>query len=202
MKSIILVDDHELMRYGIKNWLEEKSDWKICGDASSISQCMECLKTATPSIVLVDIDLGKENGFDLVPLIRQLNPQIKIIMYSMHDESSYIIKAKELEVDGYISKGSNSERFIECLDKVYEGRKYLEPRLNEVQNKIADVQSILSKREFSIFVEMIDNKSNIEISESLHLSKHSVEVYTSIIYDKLFCNNRKELLDKYKRPEK
>lgn len=197
MKNLILVDDHELMRFGIKNWLEEKSDWKICGSVGSIAECLECLKSTTPSIVLVDIDLGNESGFDLVPLIRQENPEIKIVMYSMHNESAYIIKAKQLKVDGYVSKGSQTDYFIQCLNEVYEGKTYLEPKLDEIQDKIKEVAAVLSKREFSIFVEMINDKSNTEISESLNISKHSVEVYTSIIYDKLFCNNRKELMEKY-----
>jgi len=197
MKNLILVDDHELMRFGIKNWLEEKSDWKICGSVGSIAECLECLKSNTPSIVLVDIDLGNESGFDLVPLIRLENPEIKIVMYSMHNESAYIIKAKQLKVDGYVSKGSQTDYFIQCLNEVYEGKTYLEPKLDEIQDKIKEVAAVLSKREFSIFVEMINDKSNTEISESLNISKHSVEVYTSIIYDKLFCNNRKELMEKY-----
>ena len=201
-KSLMLVDDHEMILLGLKNFLESKNSWKVRGLAKSIESAKSLLQGFSadgglPQIIVIDIELGDENGFDLALYVRENFPAIKIIMYTMHDESDYVLKSRQHKIDGYISKASGSEEFLKCLDTVYSGKEYLEGRLVEGQALIEEAVSLLTKREVLIFREMLNGKSNMEISQTLNLTKHSVEVYATTIYEKLFCNGRAELLKKY-----
>ena len=188
---------------GLKNFLESKNSWKVRGLAKSIESAKSLLQGFSadgglPQIIVIDIELGDENGFDLALYVRENFPAIKIIMYTMHDESDYVLKSRQHKIDGYISKASGSEEFLKCLDTVYSGKEYLEGRLVEGQALIEEAVSLLTKREVLIFREMLNGKSNMEISQTLNLTKHSVEVYATTIYEKLFCNGRAELLKKYR----
>ena len=202
-KSLMLVDDHEMILLGLRNFLESKNSWKVRGLAKSIESAKSLLQGFSadgglPQIIVIDIELGDENGFDLALYVRENFPAIKIIMYTMHDESDYVLKSRQHKIDGYISKASGSEEFLKCLDTVYSGKEYLEGRLVEGQALIEEAVSLLTKREVLIFREMLNGKSNMEISQTLNLTKHSVEVYATTIYEKLFCNGRAELLKKYR----
>lgn len=202
-KTLVLVDDHEMILLGLKNFIESKNSWKVTGLAKSIEAAKSLLQDFSddgklPQIIVIDIELGEENGFDLAVYIRDTFPNIKIIMYTMHDESDYVLKSRQLKIDGYISKASASEEFIKCLDVVYSGKEYLEGRLEEGQALIEEAVALLTKREVLIFREMLNGKSNMEISQILNLTKHSVEVYATTIYEKLFCKSRAELLKKYR----
>ena len=192
-KTLMLVDDHEMILLGLKNFIETKNNWNVAGIAKSIETAKSLLQdfSATgglPQIIVIDIELGDENDFDLALYVREKFPLIKIIMYSMHDENDYVLKSRQLKIDGYISKASASEEFIKCL----------EGRLVEGQALIDEAVSLLTKREVLIFHEMLNGKSNEEISKILNLTKHSVEVYATTIYEKLFCKGRAELLEKYR----
>ena len=115
-----------------------------------------------------------------------------------HDENDYILKAKELKIDGYISKASESEEFLKCIKNIYSGNSYIEERLIQNQKVIDEAMCLLTKKESLIFQEMIQGKSNAEIGKILNISKHSVEVYVTTIYEKTFCDNRTEFLSKYR----
>ena len=197
-KSLILVDDHEMILLGLKNFIESKSSWIVTGFAKSIGEAKMELAKSLPKIIVIDIELGEESGFDLAQYVREEFSSLKIIMYTMHDENDYVLQARQLKIDGYISKASNSEEFIKCLDAVYSGNEYLEDRLVQGQTLIDEAVSLLTKREVLIFREMLNGKTNEEISRTLNLTKHSVEVYATTIYDKLFCSSRAELIKKYR----
>lgn len=202
-KTLMLVDDHEMILLGLKNFIDSKNGWIVTGCAKSIDAAKillqeNAVKKTLSKIIVIDIELGEESGFDLAQYVQEQYPSIKIIMYTMHDENDYILKARQLKIDGYISKASNSEEFIKCLDAVYSGKEYLEGRLVEGQTLIDEAVSLLTKREVLIFHEMLNGKTNEEISKTLNLTKHSVEVYATTIYDKLFCSGRAELIKKYR----
>ncbi len=201
-KTLFLVDDHEMILIGMKTFLETKSDWTVTGSAKSIDSAKKLLQERKddelPEIIIIDIELGDENGFDLALYVREVFPSIKIIMYTMHDENDYIFKAKQIKIEGYISKASDSEEFIKCINAISNGQIYLENRLLEGQNLIEDSLKLMTKREAEVFKEMITGKSNEEIAKKLNSSKHSIEVYATTIYEKTFCRNRSEFLEKFR----
>lgn len=196
--TIYIVDDHDMLQIGLKNFLESKSDSKVIGTAKTIDSTKALLDSQLPDLIIIDVELANENGFDLAAYIKTTFPDLKIVMYSMHDENDYILKAKELKIDGYISKASESEEFLKCIKNIYSGNSYIEERLIQNQKVIDEAMCLLTKKESLIFQEMIQGKSNAEIGKELNLSKHSVEVYVTTIYEKTFCNNRTEFLSKYR----
>lgn len=197
MKTLFIVDDHEMIRLGIKYWIETKTEWKTLGEASSSKECLEKLKTVQPAVILIDVDLGLEDGFDLIPVLKSTYPDLKILMYSMHDQNNYIKKSEELGAHGYISKTAKNNEFKNGLEAVYNGHLYLEKRLNNSKSKLAEISSILNKKELEIFQKILDGKSNEEISEELKIKKHTLEVYISLIYEKTFSKNRADLMRKF-----
>lgn len=199
-KTLMIVDDHEMILIGLKNFLESKTDWTVAGETRDIDSAKNILQniSSLPQIIVIDIELGEESGFDLALFVRENYPSMKIIMYTMHDGNDYVLKAKQTKIDGYISKASDSEEFLKCIDAVYKGQKFLENRLKEGQNLIDETLSLLTKRETSIFQEMLNGKTNEEISKVLDLTKHSVEVYVTTIYEKTFCQNRQDFLKKFR----
>lgn len=201
-KTIFIVDDHDMLQIGLKNFLETKTDSRVIGSSKNIEDAKKFLASQLPAIIIIDVELESENGYDLALFIKQTYPTVKIIMYSMHDENYYILKAKELDVDGYISKASGSDEFLRCINDVYSGNSYIEERLIENQKIVDEALCLLTKKESLIFQEMIQGKNNAEIGQTLNLSKHSVEVYATTIYEKTFCENRAEFLAKYKAPKK
>lgn len=201
-KNIYIVDDHDMLQIGLKNFLETKTDSKVIGSAKNIEKAKVLLNSQLPDLIIIDVELDTENGFELAEFIKKSYPAVKIIMYSMHDESDYIRKAKELGIDGYISKASDSEEFLHCINDIFSGKTYIEERLVESQKIIDEALCLLTKRESLIFHEMIQGKSNAEIGKTLNLSKHSVEVYATTIYEKTFCENRTDFLAKYRLSKK
>jgi len=196
--TLIIVDDHEMMQIGLKCFIEAKSSFTVINTAKNIDSVKKILKSKIPQVIIIDVDLDRENGFDLALYIQNNYPSIKIIMYSMHEENDYVLKAKQMKLHGYISKASDSEEFIKCINIVMNGDYYIEERLIENQNIIEETLPLLTKREALIFQEMLKGKTNEEIAKVLKISKHSIEVYATTIYEKTFCKNRNEFLQKYR----
>ena len=199
-KTLFLVDDHEMLQIGLKTFLESKSNLKVVGTAKSIDTAKQGLSVTFPQMIIIDVELGEfENGFDLAAFIKETYPEMKIIMYSMHDESNHLLKAKELDIDGYVSKAADSQEFIKCIECICSGNKYIEGRLTETLHSVENIINLLTKKEALIFNEMLKGKSNEEIGKTLGMHKHSVEVYATTIYEKSFCANRTELMKKYRK---
>ncbi|MCR4735781.1 MAG: response regulator transcription factor [Treponema sp.] len=194
----MIVDDHEMIQLGLRTFLETKTDWTVIGEAKTIEEAKSKLEKEVPLLIIIDVELFEESGFDLAVYIKKNYPAIKILMYSMHDESEYVLKAKQIQINGYISKASDTEEFLKCINLIYKGKKYIEERLQENQDVIEDVINLMTKRESLIFQEMLNGKTNEEIGKELNLSKHSIEVYATTIYEKTFCKSRAELLKKFR----
>ncbi len=197
MKTLFIVDDHEMIRIGLKNWIETRTDWKVSDEASSAAECFEKLKTQRPAVILIDVDLGTESGFDLIPVLKKNYPDVKILMYSMFNNPHYVAKAEELGAQGYISKSADNNEFKKGLDAVYGGGLYLEKSLAVSKHKLSEVASILTKKEYLIFQEIICGKTNEEICAELKIKKRTLEVYISLIYEKTFSKSRADLMKKF-----
>ena len=200
--TLYIVDDHNMVRNGLKAWLENHTQWHVEKDFASSPECLECLEglseTALPEIIIVDVQLINETGFSLVKQITQKWPQIKCVMYSMYDTTGFVLQAKDSGAKGYISKAAKEEELAYCLEVVQNGGTYLEQYMLEAQNKIDSIVSVLSKQERVIFEALLQEKSNKQICDELFISTRTVENYTSRLYAKIGVKNREELIEKYK----
>jgi DNA-binding NarL/FixJ family response regulator len=208
MKNIVyIVDDHNMVRNGLKSWLENHTQWRVPKDFSNSRECLDCLACMSktikndnlfPSIIIVDVQLINETGFSLVQKITELYPSIKCVMYSMYDTAGFILQAKDSGAKGYISKIAKEEELAHCLDVVQDGGTYLEQYMMEAQTKVDSIVSILSKQERVIFEALLQEKSNKQICDELFISPRTVENYTSRLYSKIGVKNREELIARYR----
>ena len=203
MKNVVyIVDDHNMVRNGLKAWLENHTQWRVEKDFASSPECLECLEglseTALPEIIIVDVQLINETGFSLVKQITQKWPQIKCVMYSMYDTTGFVLQAKDSGAKGYISKAAKEEELAHCLEVVQNGGTYMEQYMTDAQNKIDSIVSVLSKQERVIFEALLQEKSNKQICDELFISPRTVENYTSRLYSKIGVKNRDELIEKFK----
>ena len=203
MKNVVyIVDDHNMVRNGLKAWLENHTQWRVEKDFASSPECLECLEglkeTALPEIIIVDVQLVNETGFSLVKQITQKWPQLKCVMYSMYDTTGFVLQAKDSGAKGYISKAAKEAELAHCLEVVQNGGTYMEQYMSEAQNKIDSIVSVLSKQERVIFEALLQEKSNKQICDELFISPRTVENYTSRLYSKIGVKNRDELIEKFK----
>ena len=200
--TLYIVDDHNMVRNGLKAWLENHTQWIVEKDFASSPECLEYLEglseNTLPEIIIVDVQLINETGFSLVKQITQKWPQIKCVMYSMYDTTGFVLQAKDSGAKGYISKAAKEEELAHCLEVVQNGGTYLEQYMLEAQNKIDSIVSVLSKQERVIFEALLQEKSNKQICDELFISTRTVENYTSRLYAKIGVKNREELIEKYK----
>jgi len=200
--ELFIVDDHKMLLNGLKNYLEENSHWKVTGIFTSSGECLNHLAAITdaekfPQVIIVDVQLGKESGFELVEKIRALWPNLKCIIYSMYDTPGYVLQAKECGALGYISKVASEDELLLALQTVSDGGEYIEKRMAVAQKKLDSVLSLFSRQEKNIFEKILLGKSNRQIADELFISLHAVENYVSFIYDKINVKNRTELLLKF-----
>lgn len=210
MENIVyIVDDHNIVRTGLKYWLENHTKYKVPKEFSSSIECLECLKTiksfpdetialAFPEIIIVDVQLINESGFALVKKITDNYPEIKCVMYSMYDTSGFILQAQDSGAKGYISKVAKEEELVHCLDVVQAGGTYIGENMQKAQDKVNSIVTILTKQERHIFEAILQEKSNAQICEENFLSAHTVENYTSRLYSKIGVKSREDLIAKYK----
>lgn len=195
--TVFLVDDHEMMQLGLKTWIETHTNFKVCGTAGNSKSAMEFISVNQPDILIVDIDLGEESGFDLVKTALSKNPELKVLMYSMHNESGYIFDAQRCGAKGYITKASVSDEFGVALKEIAAGNTYFGNKFHQNNGAFEEAIKFLTPKEAQVFTSILKKLDNNQIAKELDISLHSVEIYVSRIYDKLGVHYRDELIEKF-----
>lgn len=201
--TLYIVDDHSIVRFGLKEWLETNSNWKVINSYSNSSDCLKQLKLLgkksplLPEIIIIDVQLLGETGFALCQEITKNFKNIKCIMYSMYNTSGYVLQATESGAKGYISKISSEENLLHCIEMVKRGQIYLEEDMKEVQVQLVDLIDGFTKQEKTIFEALLQGKTNEQIGEELFISTKTVNNYVCRIYKKVDVKDREELLQKY-----
>ncbi|MBI3718838.1 MAG: response regulator transcription factor [Sphingobacteriales bacterium] len=189
MINIAIADDHVLYRAGVKTALSQKKDIKVIAEADNGMQLLNMLKHIQPDVILLDIEMPIMNGIATLPEIKQLYPQIKVIMLTMHDDHSMIAKLMELGANSYLTKNSDSEVIYEAIKTCYEQEYFFNALTNKalidgLRNKRSDdgpSDVKLNEKEITILRLMCEEKSTKEIADIVDLSPRTVEA----IRDKL-----------------
>ncbi|MFO7604572.1 MAG: response regulator [Gammaproteobacteria bacterium] len=201
MIGIFLVDDHELVRTGIRRILEDQNDYVILGEASSGEEAMDLLRNldSPPQIVMMDLNMPGVGGLETTRNILKRYPEIKVIIVSMIDEG--IIPGRVLKAGamGYITKGASSAEMSRGIREVIAGRRYVSPDIAQkmLSDSIAGEQSPfeeLSERELQVMLMLMDGTRVSDISEKLFISPKTVSTYRYRIYEKLGINSDMELM--------
>ena len=197
---VLLVDDHPVVRYGVKHMLDAEPDIEVVGDLEGIKGIEETLNSLAPDVVLLDLELGDIQGVEALRQLREIGPKLKIIVYTSHDEEDYIIQAAELGVDGYLLKGSPKEEIVSAVRSVSEGGSAIESAVaaklmsHMTRRSAKEKQPVIefSKREKQVLELLAGGKTNRDIGAALFISESTVKFHVHAILSKLDASNRTE----------
>ena len=202
-KTVLVVDDHPLMRQGLALLINQQQDMQVCGEAEEAQAAMQAIAHLRPDIMILDISLSGPDGIELLKNIRATDPDLPVLVLSMHDEAIYAERALRARANGYIMKQEATEKVLVAVRRILSGEVYLSERMsnkmlqqyiggapNMIQSRIAS----LSDRELEVFRRIGEGRATREIAEELHLSVKTVETYQAHIKDKLALRSGRELI--------
>ena len=198
---IVLVDDHEVVRLGLKVLLEQSDHFEVVGEANNAKEAVEITGKFRPDIVLMDIRLTGASGIEACEEITQLYPEVRVVMLTSYAEDEMLFSAIRAGASGYLLKQINSEDLIRSLDSVRRGDALLDPLVTQrvfqevrraVKEEEASAFAILSQQEKHVLILVSEGKTNREIAKSLFLGEGTVRNYVSSILSKLGASNRAE----------
>jgi len=201
--KVFLVDDHPIVREGLKTLIERRDDLVVCGEAEDAKGAMRAIRETSPDLVITDITLKESDGLELTKDIKVYFPELPVIVLSIHEESTYCERALRAGAQGYLMKEVVSENVIEAIRTVIRGELYISETMSKrflhkmVGGKKTEMQSpveTLSDRELEIFKLIGQGFKASHIAERLHLSVKTVETYRARIKEKLDLADAGELL--------
>ena len=195
--EIMLADDHVLMREGVKQLLEFDGSIEIIAEASDGEECLKLLKKCKPQVLLLDINMPKMNGIEVLEEIKKQKIDVRVLILTVHNEVEYLLKAVDIGVDGYILKESESAELRRAIDLVANGENYIQPKLIPMLNsrllsrdKDKDKIELLTQREMEVLIQIANGMINKEIATSLHISERTVKNHISNIFKKIEVSDR------------
>jgi DNA-binding NarL/FixJ family response regulator len=199
---VLLVDDHEVVRFGIAQLINHQEDMTVCGEAADAPAALQAIATLRPDLVTVDLSLNESDGLELLKDIHALHPDLPLLVVTMHDEALYAELALHAGARGYIMKREPVARLLAALRRVMHGAVYvsddLATRLILNQSRARPTAAVpnerLSHRELQVFQLIGQWKSTRTIAAELHLSIKTVEYYREQIKKKLSLRNASELI--------
>jgi len=197
----LLVDDHEVVRLGLKSLLDRHPQFDVVGEAASAREAMEQVNALSPDVVVMDIRLPGTSGIEACEDIIQKHPGIKVLMLTSYAEDEMLFSAIRAGASGYILKQISSEELVRALEAVGRGEALLDPAVTQrvfqevrkaVKEEEASAFAHLSQQEKHVLLLVSEGKTNREIAKALFLGEGTVRNYVSSILSKLGVNNRAE----------
>jgi DNA-binding NarL/FixJ family response regulator len=202
-RSVLVIDDHPLLRQGIAMLINQQQDLQVCGEAEEVHSAMQFIAQRKPDIIILDISLKGPDGLDLLKSLRATDPDLPVLILSMHDEAIYAERALRARANGYIMKQEATEKVLVAVRRILDGEIYLSESMSRkmlhqyidgaptmLQSRIAT----LSDRELEVFRRIGEGHATREIADELHLSIKTVETYQAHIKEKLGLRSGRELI--------
>jgi DNA-binding NarL/FixJ family response regulator len=200
---VLLVEDHPIVRHGLRAMIDDEADLAVCGEASSVAEALPLLRQLKPDVAVIDIALGAgENGLDLIRRAHEDFPDMPLLALSMHDEAVYGERALRAGAKGYIMKKEAMDKLLTAIRRVLAGELYVsEPMAARLVNKLLNpaardahpsVES-LSEREFQVFRLIAAGIGPSEIAQRLSVSVKTIETHREHIKEKLGLKSGPEL---------
>ena len=199
MIKVLLVDDHELVRLGIKRLLQDVSGLKVIGEASSGEEAIRLARELLPEVVLMDVQMPGIGGLEATRKMLRHNPDVKILALTVCDDEPYPSRLLQAGAAGYITKGCDPDEMIRAIRTIHSGQRYISTEIAQqlaLKRFTKDDKSpldILSERELQIMLMITSGQKVQEISDKLCLSPKTVNSYRYRIFEKLSINSDVEL---------
>jgi DNA-binding NarL/FixJ family response regulator len=200
--KILIVDDHPMMREGLRGVINRQPDMIVCGEVENANQALGAISNLKPDLALVDITMPGKSGLELVKDLKAMHPQLRILGISMHEESLYAERMLRAGANGYITKHQPPEELVRAIREVLANRVYVSKEVSEnllrqfsgQPQKSRSAMENLTDREFEIFQLIGEGKSPKEIAQQLHLSPKTVAVHGANIRQKLNLKSTAHLI--------
>jgi DNA-binding NarL/FixJ family response regulator len=201
-RKVVVVDDHPIVREGMALLINREPDLTVCAAAEESNAAMEAIESLHPDLVIVDISLPGRDGLELLKMIRGKNPQMPVLMLSMHGEIMYAERALRAGANGYIMKQEATEKVLIAIRRILNHQVYVSERianrmllhLSGTRNDGRSPLDGLSDRELEVFRRMGEGQSTREIAEELHLSVKTIETHQARLKEKLSLRSSRELV--------
>jgi two-component system, NarL family, invasion response regulator UvrY len=199
MIRIILVDDHSVVRKGLRQIIEETPDLVVVDDVSSGFELLDKVRTNQFDVVLLDISMPGKDGLDTLKDLKHEKPDLPVLIFTMYPEEQYAVRVLKAGAAGYLNKDCEPEQLIDAIRKVAKGRKYISPYLAEIlasnlePGGEAPMHETLSDREFQVMCLIASGRTITEIAKELCLSINTISTYRIRILEKMNLKNNAEL---------
>src|SRR5246127_1482265 len=202
-RTVLIIDDHPLLRQGLAMLINQQKDMQVCGEAEEAHTALQCIAQKRPDIVILDLTLKGPDGLELLKTIRATDSDLPVLILSMHDEAIYAERALRARANGYIMKQEATEKVLVAMRRILDGDVYLSDNMSRkmLQQYIDGSSSLLesriaslSDRELEVFTRIGEGQATREIAEELRLSVKTVETYQAHIKEKLGLRSGRELI--------
>jgi two-component system, NarL family, invasion response regulator UvrY len=200
MIRVLIVDDHTIVRQGLKQILAETRDIVVVAEAGNGQEAIEHVRQADFDVVLLDVSMPTMDGFSTLGLIKQERPELRVLMLSMHPEEQYAVRLLKAGAAGYLTKESASDELIGAIRKIADGRRYITLALAESlafalgPEAEQPLHELLSNREFQVMQAIASGKSVSDIAGELSLSVKTVSTYRTRILEKMGLKTNAEIM--------
>jgi DNA-binding NarL/FixJ family response regulator len=194
MKTVLIVDDHPVMRYGLTQLIESEGDLEVCGEAGTATEAFGAVGSLKPDLVLIDLTLPDKSGLELIKEIKAHHEETDVLVVSMHDETLYAERALRAGARGYIMKEAAAENLIDAIRRVIEGRIYVSEKMAAHLLELISGQAgkaatspleRLTDREFEVFQLIGAGRGSRNIADQLHVSVRTIDAHRAHIKEKL-----------------
>lgn len=203
MISILLADDHAILRQGINVLLEEEPDFKVIAETGDGLEALQLAQSLHPDILVLDLELPGLKGLEVLRQIQNKIPETRVVILSMYAKEAYVLEALRYDAMGYVLKGSDADELIQAIRQAAKGLRYLSPPLSEhaieaymqkAQEQDLDPYDTLTNRERQVLHLAAEGFSSTMIGERLMISSRTVETHRAKMMHKLNLNNQTDLI--------
>lgn len=199
MIDVLIADDHELFREGLRRILEDDERIRVLAESSTAPETVSATKEKRPHIVILDLEMPGRGGLAVAEELKSWNPAIRILVLTSHQDEEFASRSLRLGVEGFLTKNKAAAELLAAVHKIHTGGKYIPSELAErLAFKLgmadAPAHEILSDREFQVFRRIASGKSTTEIAQELNLSVKTVSTYRTRIREKMDLKNTAEIV--------
>lgn len=199
MKNVLLVDDHSIVRKGLKNLIELERDLKVTGEASTGLEALNLVRNNSYDVMVLDISMPDKNGVDTLHDLKHVAPNLPVLILSGYAEAQYALNLIRSGCKGYLSKSADAEEIIKAIRTIANGKRYISAELAELMTdqlshpSEKQLHELLSDREFQVFFKLAGGLTPTDIGTELNISVKTISTYRSRILEKMSLKTNADL---------